>query len=80
MTVLAVFRSRAQALDCISLLRKGGIPVSAVGTPAEAGVGCGISVRFDERFFIRVRSILGGCRYSSFAGFLRRTPYGYERA
>lgn len=72
MTVLAVFKSRAQTLDFMSLLRSGGVVASAVNTPKEAGVGCGISVKFDERFFPRVRLMLSKRNYTSFAGFMRR--------
>ena len=58
MTVLAVFKSRAQTLDFVSLLRSGGVVASAVNTPKEAGVGCGISAKFDERFFPREKLYL----------------------
>ena len=72
MTVLAVFKSRAQTLDLVSLLRSGGVVASAVNTPKEAGVGCGISAKFDVRFFPRVRLMLSKRNYTSFAGFMRR--------
>lgn len=45
MTILAVFRSRAQTLDYVAALKNAGIPASAVATPKEAGVGCGISAK-----------------------------------
>ena len=51
MTILAVFRSRAQTLDYVAALKNAGIPASAVATPKEAGVGCGISAKFEENFF-----------------------------
>ena len=72
MTVLAVFRSRAQALDFISYLKRAGVPAQAVSTPKEAGVGCGVSAKFDERFLPRVKLLLEKRRYASFSGFLRR--------
>lgn len=71
MTTLAVFRSRAQTLDFVAVLRSGGVPASAVSTPKEAGVGCGISARFDGQFLNRARYFLGKKNYSSFAGFMR---------
>ena len=58
MTMLAVFRSRAQALDALSLLKGAGVPSQAVSTPKEAGIGCGVSVKFDCNFFPRVRPLL----------------------
>lgn len=73
MTILAVFRSRAQTLDYISALRSGGVPAAAVNTPKEAGVGCGISAKFDSRFLDRARFYLTKKQYSSFAGFMRGT-------
>ncbi len=75
MTVLAVFRSRAQTLDFIALLRTLGVPAQAVSTPKEAGVGCGISARFDERFLEKAKLALKKKPYSSFAGFLREGRY-----
>jgi len=72
MTMLAVFRSRAQSLEFISGLKSAGVPVQAVNTPKEAGVGCGISAKFDERFLPRVRNLLLKKRYSSFSGIMRQ--------
>ena len=68
MTMLAVFRSRAQALDALTLLRGAGVPAQAVSTPKEAGVGCGISVRFEGKFLPRVRALLSARRYSAMWG------------
>lgn len=70
MTMLAVFKSRAQTLDYIAALKGVGVPVLAVNTPKEAGVGCGISAKFDARFLGRARLVLQKKLYSSFAGFL----------
>ena len=79
MTVLAVFKSRSDTLGYISSLRAGGVPASAVATPVEAGVGCGISARFEEVFFARARAMLARGNYHSFAGFLKKTNFGYVR-
>lgn len=75
MTVLAVFRSRSQTLDFLSRLRNAGVPSQAVNTPREAGVGCGISAKFDDSFMNRARAILDQYPYSSFSGFLTGTQY-----
>lgn len=77
MTMLAVFRSRAQTIDFVSVLRGAGVPVQTVSTPKEAGVGCGISARFDDSFFPRVRYSLGKRSYSSFAGFMKSGGGGF---
>lgn len=77
MTVLAVFKSRSETLGYISALRASGVPAAAAATPQEAGVGCGISVRFDERFLPRARLVWSKRRYASFAGFMKKTNFGY---
>lgn len=71
MTMLAVFRSRAQTLDFVSRLKAAGVPVQTVSTPPEAGVGCGISAKYDESFHQRVRFLFGKKKYSSFSGFMK---------
>lgn len=75
MTTLAVFRSRAQTIDFVAALKAAGVPVQTVSTPKEAGVGCGISAKFDDMFLGKARLLLGS--RSSFAGFMRRTGTGY---
>lgn len=77
MTMLAVFRSRAQTLEFISVLKANGIPAQAVNTPREANVGCGISARFEDVFLTRVRFFLGKKRYSSFSGIMKKVGVGY---
>ena len=77
MTMLAVFSSRSQTLDCISHLRSMGVPARAVATPKDAGVGCGLSVKFEEGFLPRVRLLLTRRPYSSFRGIMRETGGGF---
>ena len=69
-SILAVFRSRTQAIDCVSRLKYYGVGSAAVSTPREANVGCGISVRIAGRDLPRARRILAGAKYSAFVGFL----------
>lgn len=78
MTILAVFKSRAQTLDFIAKIKAVGVPAQAISTPREAGVGCGISAKFDERFYERARRVLNMRAYSSFAGFMRSGTSGYS--
>lgn len=77
MTTLAVFRSRAQSLGYIAALKAAGVPAQAVNTPKEAGVGCGVSAKFDEVFLSRARKALAQKPYSSFAGFMRNAGGRY---
>ena len=77
MTILAVFRSRAQSLDFLAAAKAAGIPAQAVSTPKEAGVGCGVSVKFDGGFYQRAKTLVSKRPYSSSAGFLRGAGGGY---
>ena len=45
---LAVFRSRNETLYLANMLSMAGYRVSVINTPKDAGLTCGISVRFDE--------------------------------
>ena len=78
MTVLAVFRSRAQALDFLNSVKKAGVPAQAVSTPKEAGVGCGISVKMDACFLLRAKNVLSGRSYSAFAGWMKQVGSGFS--
>lgn len=77
MTVLAVFKSRSETLSFLARLKGSGAPASAMATPKEAGVGCGLSARFEEVFLPRARAALAKGNYRSFAGFMRKTNFGY---
>ncbi len=81
MTILAVFRSRAQSLDFLARVKAAGVSAQAVSTPKEAGVGCGVSVKFEEAFYPKARRVLAGRQYSAFAGFMKNSGGGffYER-
>ncbi len=45
---IAVFRSRTQVMEFIEYMQSRGIDSSAINTPAEAHVGCGISAKFPK--------------------------------
>ena len=68
--ILAVFRSRAQAMDCNTRLRKFGIASTLINTPKEANVGCGLSVKYPQSVEKRARGIVLAGRYSAFYGFM----------
>ncbi len=69
--ILAVFRSRAQALDYIARLGRMGIKASAVSTPREANVGCGISAKLGAFDLAAARRAVSLGNYGAFAGFFR---------
>lgn len=75
--ILAVFRSRSQAIDCNARLRAAGISVSLINTPREANIGCGLSVKIPQNGYERSRIIIRNARYSAFYGFYRlQNNYG----
>ena len=71
MTILAVFRSRAQSFDYAERLQAYGVTAETVTAPKEAKIGCGICVRFDARSFVRAKAVLNRFRYSAFKGFYK---------
>lgn len=77
MTVLAVFRSRAQTIDFVTRLQRNGVAAQAVNTPKEAGVGCGLSAKFDGYALPQARVMLKHGNYSAFVGFFTwKSNYG----
>lgn len=75
MTMLAVFRSRSHAAAFSARLGGAGIKNALAPAPKEAGIGCGLCVKFDARDFNKVRTNLAIYGYRSFAGFY---GYGYR--
>ncbi len=69
--MLAVFRSRSQAIDCNMLLRAYNLPSQLINTPKEANVGCGLSIKFPLSFYQRVKPIIARANYSSFYAYMR---------
>ena len=75
--ILAVFRSRSQAMDCNARLNSLGLKTSIINTPKEANIGCGLSVKISENLFGRAKVIIRNANYSAFYGFYRMQPmYG----
>ena len=59
MTILAVFRSRAQCMDYAGRLYKYGVAAQTASAPKEANIGCGLCVKFDSSAFIRAQAAQG---------------------
>lgn len=68
---LAVFRSRNETLYLANMLSMAGYRVSVINTPKDAGLTCGISVRFDERILNVVQGCIMSKPFRSFGGFYR---------
>ena len=66
--IIVAFRSRAKTIKVFNLLSAHGIALEIVNTPKEAGVGCGLSVRFKKSNYFLVRQALARLSLGSFAG------------
>ncbi|MBR2330565.1 MAG: DUF3343 domain-containing protein [Clostridia bacterium] len=71
MMILAVFRSRSHSIDYVERLQRYGVPATAMPTPKEAKIGCGLCARFDARYFARAQAVLKTGGYASFKGFYK---------
>ena len=76
--ILSVFRSRAQAQDCASRLRKLGSCEDIVSTPRVANFVCGLSLRL-RAGDVRARECVRRAGYSAFVGFFRTDGCGTWR-
>ena len=75
--ILAVFKSRSQAIDCNARLKALGVPASLINTPSEANIGCGLSIKIPPNSFERAKIIVRNGNYSAFYGFFRlQSNYG----
>jgi hypothetical protein len=68
--IIAIFRSRTQAVECSQRLRALNIPAKLISTPKSANVGCGLSVEFAQNYSTRVKNIIARGNYSAFYGYL----------
>ncbi len=76
MYCLAVFRSRNETLYLANLLSRNGYRVMVINTPKDAGLACGISLKFDERILGIVKDFIFTRPFRSFGGFYRVTSSG----
>lgn len=67
--VLAVFRSRTEALTFSNILSSYGVNVSIVSTPKRISVSCSLSIKFDARFQDVASDILSRRKFDTFVGF-----------
>lgn len=69
--LLAVFRSRSQAIDCMNKMRAYGVPSQLINTPKEANIGCGLSLKIPQNAASRAKNIISRLRYSAFYGYMK---------
>ena len=77
--IIASFRSRAHTIKFYNLLRSNDIGVELINTPKEAGVGCGLSVKFKKEQLSFVRQGVYRANLPSFAGFFAVKEIGGRR-
>ena len=66
---IASFRSRQQVFAFESALRRSGIQTQIVSTPREVALGCGLSVRFEERDIGRAIDVYRRAKPGNLIGF-----------
>ncbi len=75
--ILAIFRSRSQAVDCNIRLKSMGIASELINTPKEANIGCGLSIKLPHAAAERAKTIIKRINYSAFYGFyVMQNTYG----
>ncbi len=73
---VAVFRSKPDVFSFLNMLRLGGVACSTTGTPKEAGIGCGIAVRFPLSALDLAKRILARNNFSSFYAIFKIAKEG----
>ncbi len=63
---VAVFRSRTDVLSFIDDMRTNGQYASAISTPKEAKIGCGISAEITYAGIFTAKKLINKNRYNSF--------------
>ena len=67
--MIAVFKSRRDAMEFGSAMMRFGVRVTAVNTPSAISSSCGLSVRFPKRAFAIAERVLSAGEYFTFKGF-----------
>ena len=77
---IAAFRSRLQVMAFEDALKHQGLHASIVTTPRAVALGCGLSVRFEEKDAPRVRALYQALGLGNLIGFYRVVRDGSGRA
>lgn len=70
---IASFASRLQVMAFEEALKHQGMKASIVTTPRAVALGCGLSVRFEEADFPRVKALYKALGLGNLIGFYRVT-------
>ena len=71
MYYLAVFSSRNETLYLAKMLMSNGYMATIVNTPKEAGLTCGISVKFDSKISSAIKMFISSKPFRSFVGIYK---------
>jgi len=74
--IILAFRSRSDTVRFAEFLQNNSVPAEIVNTPKEAGVGCGLSVKFSSRYLSAVKRAIFISRPASYAGFFNVKTIG----
>ena len=77
---IAAFRSRLQVMAFEEALKHQGLQASIVTTPRAVALGCGLSVRFEEKDAPRVKALYQALGLGNLIGFYRVTRDASGRA
>ena len=72
---IAAFASRLQVMAFEELLKQKGMKASIVTTPRAVALGCGLSVRFEEKDAPRVKALYQALGLGNLIGFLLNTGH-----
>lgn len=73
--ILAIFSVRTSTMQYNLLLQKNGVRSVVVETPKSASASCGISVRFDAKYFNIAKEILRSSGIKNFVRFYYVTSH-----
>ncbi len=68
---IAAFSSRLQVMAFEDALKQRGMKASIVTTPRAVALGCGLSVRFEEKDFARIKALYHALGMGNLIGFYR---------
>ncbi len=76
---LVVFRSRNETIKFVNIMNSYNYLASAVTTPRQISVSCGISAKIDGRAVEIAKQILGRRQFYTFAGIYSYSNDQYSR-
>lgn len=79
MSVMAVFKSRTQAMEFFGALKARGAAAKLISAPKQAKTGCALACEFPYSFLPAAKKTLAAKRYSTFAGLFKAVNIGGRR-